>query len=261
MFSRTTIIRLVNALNLQTHANIEMFALEFALENKISGSSIKHKEASIIRYLIENPDESAPNGTPLIQALIEHLLSRFRGYSEPLEQFPELVNSLDHDGYILDQKGLRRKLPDEIPIAVQENELIQIIDGLGFDVAKGHYEQAVAAHTRGDWAAANAQLRSFVEDLFNRITDSIAPGNYSSSYEGWVALYKAGFFKAELNEWTDDGKGFLQGFWKRLHPQGSHPGLSEKDDCTYRFHLVIVTTHYIATRYDAQKNTRGNREP
>ena len=109
------------------------------------------------------------------------------------------------------------------------------------------------AHTRGDWAAANAQLRSFVEELFNRIAESIAPANYSSSHERWVALSKAGFFKAELNEWTDDGKGFLQGFWKRLHPQGSHPGLSEKDDCTYRLHLVIVTMHHIAKRFEAQK--------
>lgn len=261
MFSRTTIIKLVNALNLQTHAEVEEFALEFALEKKVSGPYIKQKEASIMRYLIENPGASAPNGTPLIQAVIEHLLSRFRGYVEPLEQFPELVNSLDHDGWILDQKGLRRKLPDEIPIAVQENKLIQMLTGLGFDVAKGHYEQAVAAHARGDWAASNAQLRSFVEELSNRITESIVPGNYSSSYEGWVALYKAGFFKAELNEWTDHGKGFLQGFWKRLHPQGSHRGLSEKDDCTYRLHVAIVTTHYIATRYDAQQKMRGSRGP
>src|SRR5208337_1441301 len=112
MFSRTTIIKLVNALSLQTHADVEKFALEFALENEVSGSYIKAKEASVMRYLVQNPNATAPNGTPLIQAIIEHLISRFRGYPDPLEQFPELVNSLDHDGYILDQKGLRRKLPN-----------------------------------------------------------------------------------------------------------------------------------------------------
>jgi hypothetical protein len=205
-----------------------------------------------MRYLIENPDAAAPNGTPLVQAIIEHLLYRFRALPDPLEQFPELVNSLDHDGYILDERGLRRKLPDQIPIATQENELIELLTQFNLDVAKGHYEQAVAAHARGDWAAANAQLRSFVEELFNRIADAIVQGTYSSSYERWVALFRAGFFKAELNEWTDDGKGFLQGFWKRLHPQGSHPGLSEKDDCTYRLHLVIVTMHYILKRFEAR---------
>jgi len=253
MFSRTTIIRLVDALTLRTHADVERFALEFALENEISGSYIEQKKASIMRHLVEHPNATAPNGTPLIQAIAEHLIYRFRAFPDPLERFPELINSLDHDGYILDKEGLRRKLPDQIPITAQEDELVQALTRFGFDIAKGHYEQAVAAHTRGAWAAANAQLRSFVEELLNRIAESIVPGNYSSSYERWVALSKAGFFKAELNEWTDDGKGFLQGFWKRLHPQGSHPGLSEKDDCTYRLHIVIVTMHHIAKRFEAQK--------
>jgi hypothetical protein len=83
-----------------------------------------------MRYLIQNPNATANNGTPLIQAIIEHLISRFRGYPDPLEQFPELVNSLDHDGYILDQKGLRRKLPNQIAIAAQENELSRYLPDL-----------------------------------------------------------------------------------------------------------------------------------
>ncbi|MBU2649212.1 hypothetical protein KKI24_31175 [bacterium] len=249
MFSRTTIIKLVNAYNFQTHADVEKFALEFALENEITGSYIKEKEAAIMRYLIQNPDSIAPSGTPLVQAILEHLVSRFIGFSDPSEWFPELVNSLDHDGYILDQKGLRRKLPDQLPIASQENELIEILERYEFIVAKGHYEQSVAAHARGDWAAANAQLRSFVEELFDRIAEEIVPGSYNSSHERRVALAKAGFLKPDLNEWNDDGRGFFQGLWRRLHPQGSHPGLSEKDDCTFRLHMVIVTMHYIARRF------------
>lgn len=254
MFSRTTIIKLVDALNFQIHSEVDEFALEFGLENEIAGSYIKEKKVAIMRYLIQNPDATAPNGTPLGQAIVEHLVSRFGGNSGPAERFPELVNSLDHDGYILDQKGLRRKLPDQIPITSQENELIELLNRFGFAVAKGHYEQAVAAHVRGDWAAANAQLRSFVEELFDRIAEAIVPGSYSSSHERRVALAKAGFLKSDLNEWNDDGKGFFQGLWKRLHPQGSHPGLSEKDDCTFRLHIVIVTMHYIARRFAAHRS-------
>lgn len=253
MFSRTTIINLVNALNFQTHAEVEKFALEFALENEIAAGYIKEKEAAIMRYLIKNPEATAPNGTPLAQAIAEHLLSHFGGSWEPPERFPELVNSLDRDGYILDQRGLWRKLPDEIPIVSQENELLELFDRFGFVVAKGHYDQAVSAHARGDWAAANAQLRSFVEEFFDRVADSIVPGSYSSSHERRVALAKAEFMRADLNEWSDDGKGFLQGFWKRLHPQGSHPGLSEKDDSTFRLHIVILVTHYLAKRLAVRK--------
>lgn len=248
MFSRATIIKIVDSLNFQTHAAVEKFALEFALENEISGSYINEKAASIIRYLIQNPNATAPNGTQLVQAIIEHLIIRYTPLN-PSEYFPELVNSLDHDGYILDQNGLRRKLPDQIPIATQENELIELLKKYNFNVAKGHYEQAIAAHARGDWAAANAQLRSFVEDLLDRIAETIAPASYSSSHQRRVALSKAGFFKSDLNEWTDDGKGYIQGFWKRLHPEGPHPGLSEKDDCTFRLHIVIVTMHHIAKRF------------
>ena len=135
----------------------------------------------------------------------------------------------------------------------EENELINVLDRYGYSVAKGHYEQAVAAHTRGDWAASNSQLRSFVEEFFNRVAEIMVSGSYSSGHQCQQALAKIGFFQSDLNEWLDDGKGFVQGFWKRLHPQGSHPGLSEKEDSTFRMHIVIVVLHYFAKRLDAQQ--------
>ncbi|PIP36162.1 MAG: hypothetical protein COX20_07290 [Desulfobacterales bacterium CG23_combo_of_CG06-09_8_20_14_all_52_9] len=254
MFSRTTIIKTVSTLQLQIHAEVNKFALEFGLEDVISGSYIKEKGAAIMRYLIKNPQAKAPNGTPLAQAIIDHLVLTRCQVSDPAELFPELVNSLDRDGYKLDRNGLRAKLPSQLPLVEEENELIDILDRYGYSVAKGHYEQAVAAHTRGDWAASNSQLRSFVEEFFNRVAETVVPGSYSSSHQCQQALAKAGFFQSDLNEWLDEGKGFVQGFWRRLHPQGSHPGLSEKEDSTFRLHVVIVVTHYFAKRLESQLN-------
>lgn len=254
MFSRTTIIKMVSALRLTTHAEVDKFALEFGLEDVIGGSYIKEKEAAIMKYLIKNPQAKAPNGTHLAQAIIEHLVLTHNQFNDPAELFPELVNSLDHDGYKLDSNGLRVKLPSELPLVEEENELINVLDRYGYSVAKGHYEQAIAAHTRGDWAASNSQLRSFVEEFFNRIAETMVPGSYSSSYQRQQTLAKAGFFQSDLNEWLDDGKGFVQGFWKRLHPQGSHPGLSEKEDSTFRLHLVIVVAHYFGKRLESKLN-------
>lgn len=251
MFSRTTIVKLVDALNFQTHAEVSKFVLEFGLENVIVGSYIKEKEAALMQHLIKNPQATAPDGTPLAQAIIEHLVSRSYEFSEPNEQFPRLVNSLDRDGYVLDRNGLRIKLPSQLPIIEEEDELIELLDRFGYSVAKGHYQQAVTAHTRGDWAAANAQLRSFVEEFFDRVTDMIASGSYTSSHNRREALAKANFFRPDLNEWSNDGKGFVQGLWRRLHPQGSHPGLSEKEDSTFRLHLVIVVMHYFAKRLES----------
>jgi len=204
-----------------------------------------------MEHLVKNPQARAPNGTLLGQAIIEQLIMIHCQDSDPEELFPELVNSLDRDGFKLDKHGLRTKLPTELPLVEKENELSSILDRYGFSVAIGHYEQAVAAHTRGDWAAANSQLRSFVEEFFNRAAELLVPGSYTSSHQRQQALADAGFFQSALNEWLIGGKGFVQGFWKRLHPQGSHPGLSEKDDSTFRLHCVIVVIHYFAKRLES----------
>lgn len=249
MFSRNTIVKLVDALNFQTHSEVEMFALQFGLEDVIKGSYIKEKEASLMRFFIKDPLATAPDGAPLVQGVIEHLISKFGASSEPSELFPELVNSLDRDGYVLDKNGLRVKLPTQLPIIAEENELIELLNRFGYSVAKGHYEQAVSAHSRGDWAAANSQLRNFVEEFFDRISEAIASGSHTSSHNRRETLAEEGFFQSDLNEWSKDGKGFVQGFWRRLHPQGSHPGLSEKEDSTFRLHLVIVVMHYFAKRF------------
>lgn len=239
---------MIEALRFQTHAEVDKFALEFGLEDIITGKYINEKEASIIKHLIKNPQLKAPNGTPIIQGITEYLiLSRYPS-ADPKNLFPELVNSLDHDGFKLNKNGLRSKLPTEVPIIDKENELVELLDKFGYSTAKGHYEQAIAAHTRGDWAAANSQLRSFAEEFFNRASDQIAPGNYKSSHKRREVLADKGFFRSDLNEWINNGSGFIQGFWKRLHPEGSHPGLSEKEDSTFRIHLVIVVIHYLAKR-------------
>jgi hypothetical protein len=54
-------------------------------------------------------------------------------------------------------------------------------------------------------------------------------------------LAQQGFLSQARNEWRQDGKGFIQGLFKLLHTQGSHPGLSDEDDSAFRLHVVLVT--------------------
>lgn len=110
-----------------------------------------------------------------------------------------------------------------------------------------------------DWAAANAQLRSFVEELFDRIAEHLSDGKSedlktSHARRVWLAKSTPPFFDPELNEWDLHGLGgFMQGFWRRLHPQGSHPGLSDEADCTLRLHLVIIVAEHFLQRFDATR--------
>lgn len=253
MFSRSTVIKIVKSLNIKTHNEVEEIAIEYELEEVISGQYIKEKETSISRYLIENPHLIGPNGANLQYEILELAVKnhnkRFR--LKPFkDEYPDLINALKKDGYKIEGHNVRQILPSQIPLVSQENELEILLDTHNFNVAKGHYEQAIAAHGRSDWAAANAQLRTFIEELFNELQSKLCPGDYPSLLQKKQALTKHGFFLTQYNEFLSNGTGFVEGFWKRLHPTGSHPGLSEESDSTFRLHMVILVAHYFLTRFD-----------
>jgi hypothetical protein len=144
-------------------------------------------------------------------------------------------------------------LPIEADIPEREDELNQLLDTYGFSIPKGHLEQAISAHARGDWASANSQLRTFIESLFDCIAETLSPGisqthTTSEARRATLASPQQHFFMSELNEWLNNGGGFVQGFWRRLHSQGAHPGLSDRIDSTFRLHLVILVGHHFLKR-------------
>jgi hypothetical protein len=187
----------------------------------------------------------------LVVEIIEYLIERRCRYEEPEEVFPQLVRSLKRNGYVIKNGRLQTMLPEDLQIAETEDELTTLLGQFGFSTAKGHFTQAVSAHTRGEWAAANAQLRSFIESLFDSIAELLVDDKTklpSTSHGRRELLTKLNppFLLTELNEWESNGKGFVQGFWNRLHPQGSHPGLSDEEDSTLRLYLVIIiASHYL----------------
>jgi hypothetical protein len=86
-------------------------------------------------------------------------------------------------------------------------------------------------HAKGHWAAANSQIRTFFDALFDGICERIDPTTKSlgSGQPRRTQLAAKGFLSRDLNEWADNGLGYINGLAKRLHPQGSHPGLSDPE--------------------------------
>jgi hypothetical protein len=247
MFSRTTILELIKALNFKTHDEIERFVFELEMDGVVQGEYIKQKETSISKYLLANTGAKGPSGSDLMIDVVEYLLKKapYTGY-----EHADLVNALKKDGYELTESSVRKSLPSKIPLAESEDNLVKILKKRNLNIALGHYEQAIAAHGRGEWAAANAQLRTFVEEFFNRVHTLINAGLATDTQQRKIELAKVGFFAADYNEFLHNGTGFVEGFWKRLHPQGSHPGLSEQADSTFRLHLVLLVIHHFAERLD-----------
>ncbi len=260
-FSPRTVLAAVEAFGFNTNAQVENLALEYGLDGIMGDGGIAKKESRLARHLVEHPELTGYAGVSLVYELIEKAIDArcqpdWGGPHDPVEVVPKLVNSLEQDGFIVEDYKLVRMLPDAVPVAAAQDELTRLLEKHGFATAAGHLGQALTAHARGDWAAANAQLRTFVEELFDRIADHLSGGEsgaFGSSHERreWLATCGPPFFDPELNEW-DPGKsgGFLQGFWRRLHPEGSHPGLSDEADSSLRLHLVLITTEHFMGRFD-----------
>lgn len=251
-FSRNTLVELVEALSLNSHDQIDRFLMRLEMEEADNQGALGPRNTGIIKYLIDHPDKTGPFGANLVVEIVEYLIE-----TRPGAVSPRLVRSLKRNGYVIENGKLQTMLPEALQIAETEDELITLLHQFGFSTAKGHFTQAVSAHTRGEWAAANAMLRSFIESLFDSIAELLIDDKTklpSTSHGRRELLTKLSppFLLGEMNEWEPNGKGFIQGFWNRLHPQGSHPGLSDEEDSTFRLYLVII----IASHYLRRLNTR-----
>lgn len=274
-FSRPTIIAALSTLHAFTHAEFGLFILEHGLEdteaNVGSSVSVKKRTNAVIAYLLRNPDALHHEGGNLTDTLLRDLVERAivrAGTPTPAnlapsfeQMFPTLSYALKRDGFQVRDGQLRPALPEVLDLPQADDEVHALLRKFGFfDPALGHLDQAIANHASGNWAAANGQLRAFMESLFDEIAQRLAPNPGSLPPAGqarrvWLATGVAPpFLLPALNEWDDQGqgKGFVEGFYRRLHPAGSHPGLSDEEDCTFRLHLVLLLARLLLRRLDAR---------
>ena len=269
-FSRKTILAAIDTLERLSHSGIDRYILEHGLEDVVPGEfANKQKRAtSTARYLLQEPERLDDDGCNLINVIVkERVASAINGckssyagfdYEEFQRNYPTLYRGLKRDGFTVKDGKLRRALPETLALPQAEDEVHALLDAYHFATARGHLDQAITAHGQGDWAAANGQLRTFVEELFNKIPERLNAGVIDLPPAGhqrrqWLATKHPPFFIGKLNEWRGNGTGFLEGFCRRLHPEGSHPGLSDEDDSTFRLHLVLLTARLLLKRLQQQR--------
>ena len=175
------------------------------------------------------------------------------------ERMTELTRTLQQDGYDIKDKSLKRSFPVDIGLPDGKSNLAKLLETHGLTITKGHLDQALDAHTHGNWASANAQLRTFFESLIGQIAEKSDPNaqNHNTRHDIHSTLgklAKSNFLLEHQNEWSGDGKGFVNGLIKLLHTEGSHPGLSDEHGSTFRLHIVLLTGMLLLRRYDRSVN-------
>jgi hypothetical protein len=200
------------------------------------------------------------NGTNEMGVMVQYILSNIntkrngREWGDKVELakiHPLLVNTLLRDGYKTEGFQLNRTIPQELESAKIPDEFIGNLNHFQLAIALGHLEQAQTNYKDGNWAAANAMIRSCFEAVLIFINGRVNPNNPTTSGgEAITKLTNSGFFREDLNETDKQSQpyGFVGGLWKMLHPHGSHPGLSVEEDSTFRYHISFVTLNYYLKR-------------
>ncbi|SDU25400.1 hypothetical protein SAMN04488563_0777 [Jiangella alkaliphila] len=149
--------------------------------------------------------------------------------------------------------------PDAIPISDELTALEAELEDRGYAEAREHYRLAVKHFTEQDYPSANSQLRNMVESLVVRL--AVDHTNYTDTKkanqgsQAIKALYTPGgrapaAVGRPLPEF--DGGRMLHGIWETLHPNGSHPGLSDADEARLRMQLCTGLARFLLKHFPAK---------
>lgn len=289
MLSKRTLLYLVNtSLMALSSAEIDTLLITFGLQipQPINGQNVSKntKKNVIYQHVVDNPTMNGPFGQNLHLDLLQYFVDMFYNTHHdvlppapnpfdfdnlpepeliPYPQlfshtYPQLANLLRMDSFIVVERQITTLLPEELVVANVESELERLLNHFNMNIALVHLEQAIVNYQNGNWAAANGQFRPFFENLMveihNRLLPNRATQDYGQAFNDLTNghILNPPFFSSTLNEIASVGmdKPFVPGLWKRLHPQGPHPGTSDEEDCTFRYHTCIIFARYVLSRLE-----------
>lgn len=278
-FNRMTLVAAAEVIaEFNSHDAMDVLELQWGISDRCGGSSKSGRIASLASVAIADDTEVfTENGRMAIsRALVETAIKappialkkdswkkfiaglRFDGF-EVVEEHSEIEPDVPWGRSTTETKArLVRMLPSDMPeLDFREagNEVELLLERHGFSVALGHLQIAMSAFGKGEWAGSNSQLRTFYQDLLDKIAENLGcdPSKNDNEKRDYLAHVNSGpFFIHEYNEWENDrGRpAFILGLWARLHPHGSHPGLSDEDDAAFRLQITLITARLLLRRFD-----------
>lgn len=231
-YSNKTIAELCRALHeiIPDHAELQLVFLEHGLDYEQFAGGIRPRVNELVMTL-----HSRDDGGASLTELIEYVLRR-RDAGWPLVD--RLLYALRLDGYEWHDGKLIPTTPEPVALAQELSQLECDLQELRLSVAATHYRQAHESFVAGNWEAANAQVRSFVEDFFievgRRKTSKDRPDPAASLQD------------LRSDDFLDDAeRQTFKGFWQSIQDKGPHRGLSDEQEALYRLHVATSIARYV----------------
>jgi len=278
VFSKQLILKAVEFLLMVSHAEMNNKIVFYDLD----GRGIDLKESlpnirnAVGQYLISNPNVVDNHGDSIllrmmnnvVEKMLQNVAMGIDGFDEERKEFRsdrDFYRFLRLDGYDINFQNLCivEDLALYLQVAEKNDEIIEMLKRYDFNTSLGHYNQAKSSYLGANYAALNGQLRTFVEAIFQDMAAYIRhcePANADINIVNEINAQSAMIIFAKcnypilnfnLNEWDGNNQtmSYFPAFWKRLHPQGCHPGLPEMNEAIYRFQLVVLNIELLVSRF------------
>jgi hypothetical protein len=190
-FARPTVIAALQVLeNSFTHAQFSRFLHElgadFPRQVPDEPLALKKRLNSLMAVYDEEPRRLIEGGETLQDAIIEKAASfvrddlEFEEEGAPPWYFEQqkFRRQLEMDGFVIADRKIRATLPNDVGLPAVQDELHLRLAKYNFSVASGHLDQALDAHAKGHWAAANSQIRTFFDALFVDLHSNLRLGRF-----------------------------------------------------------------------------------
>lgn len=254
-FGNKTIVYVANLLAaMETDDGIRMFLYGHRLDGEYAaapGGSKRFKLFNMFKALRDSDDDGLKSRmrealSEFIPRAYERLPSSWdveRGPQAGRVTAEQFLSVLRAEGWEVVEGRLIPYPATSVSLSGEKGKLERTLERLKFRTALGHLSQAVDNMARGNWAAANAQTRTFLEAVFDemaarRWTGTDAPPRRG---QGRQYLESEGLLDPEV-----DGP-LVKALFTALHAEGSHPGLSDAEDSQNRLLMAVaVAGRYLA---------------
>ena len=227
--------------------NFSKFQLEslfrkYRIANLYPEGTSKYKRTLSILGQMVKREEAEPIMKDIWEKTGERLnLKMLKGQANKFDR--QLLTALRADGYEMVNGKIIPAPPLQL-MAESMGHLQMLLRHRNFLVAEGHLIQALDNYQRGNWAACNAQLRALLEEICNVLYARNSDEEMSmvgGSARKW--LETMGILSEKESE-------FFKSWFKILHTEGSHPGLSSQEDTRWRLHVTVSTSHWALMALD-----------
>ena len=241
----------------ETDSRIRQLLFEHGLDSRYIGPNKLSRLGNVFHPLVnaDANDSEMREAIELIETVARTALESVESSADiwggqyQSEQAKATYDSFQHalraDGLDLIGGRVAPFISPSVDIGKEQGLLESRLHHYQFDIASNHLEQASDNAARGQWEAANGQIRSFLEALCNSVVSWIYQGDGSPPSQGQARkhLAKVGFLNTEESD-------LLKALFQVLHGQGSHAGTSSSDDCHRRLLMAVAMSNYFLDRLD-----------